>query len=115
MKELGWREEVDDSYVSRRVNLTTLASDIVAAILDETLPRKVALSGPAVGPEMFDMKTRRVNLPLRAQSATSSTQKLQRRSVYAGWESRVGKFLRVGNEPIQPLEKSASKLLIRNE
>jgi hypothetical protein len=32
------REAVDDSYVSRMVNLTTLAPDIVAAILDETLP-----------------------------------------------------------------------------
>jgi hypothetical protein len=32
------KEGVDSSYVSRMVNLTTLAPDIVAAILDETLP-----------------------------------------------------------------------------
>jgi hypothetical protein len=38
MKEIARREEVDDSYVSRMVNLTTLAPDLVAAILDETLP-----------------------------------------------------------------------------
>ena len=38
MKEIARREGVDDSYVSRMVNLTTLAPDIVAAILDETLP-----------------------------------------------------------------------------
>ena len=37
------REGVDDSYVSRMVNLTTLAPDIVAAILDETLPPEVTL------------------------------------------------------------------------
>jgi predicted transcriptional regulator len=33
MKEIARREGVDDSYVSRMVNLTTLAPDIVAAIL----------------------------------------------------------------------------------
>ena len=43
MKEIARREGVDDSYVSRMVNLTTLAPDIVAAILDETLPSEVTL------------------------------------------------------------------------
>jgi hypothetical protein len=43
MKELARREGVDDSYVSRMVNMTTLAPDIVAAILDETLPEEVTL------------------------------------------------------------------------
>jgi hypothetical protein len=43
MKEIARREGVDDSYVSRMVNLTTLAPDIVAAILDETLPPEVTL------------------------------------------------------------------------
>ena len=43
MKEIAWREGVDDSYVSRMVNLTTLAPDIVTAILDETLPPEVTL------------------------------------------------------------------------
>jgi hypothetical protein len=42
------------------VNLTTLAPDIVAAILDETLSLKVTLSRPAVGRQMFNMKTRPV-------------------------------------------------------
>jgi hypothetical protein len=41
IKEIARREKVDDSYVSRMVNLTTLAPDIVAAILDETLPPAV--------------------------------------------------------------------------
>jgi hypothetical protein len=43
MKEIARREGVDDSYVSRMVNLTTLAPDIVAAILDETLPEEITL------------------------------------------------------------------------
>jgi len=34
MKEIARRERVDDSYVSRMVNLTTLAPDIVAVIVD---------------------------------------------------------------------------------
>jgi len=41
MKAIARREGVDDSYVSRMVNLTTLAADIVDAILDETLPPEV--------------------------------------------------------------------------
>ena len=37
------------SYVSRMINLTTLAPDIVAAILDETLPAEVTLFDLAAG------------------------------------------------------------------
>jgi len=49
MKEIARREGVDDSYVSRMVNLTTLAPVIVAAILDETLPSEVTLFELAAG------------------------------------------------------------------
>ena len=49
MKEIARREGVDDSYVSRMVNLTTLAPDIVAAIFDETLPAEVTLFDLAAG------------------------------------------------------------------
>ena len=56
-----------------------------------------------------------VRIPHRASSGISSTQKLQPRLVCAESQTRVGDFLRLGNDPIQPLEKSASKLLIRNE
>jgi hypothetical protein len=49
MKEIARREGVDDSYVSRMVNLTTLAPDIVAAILGETLPEDVILFDLASG------------------------------------------------------------------
>ena len=41
-------ENVDRSYISRMVNLTTLAPDIQAAILDETLPDSVSLFDLAV-------------------------------------------------------------------
>jgi hypothetical protein len=41
-------EKVDRSYVSRMVNLTTLAPDIQAAILDETLPDTVSLFDLAI-------------------------------------------------------------------
>jgi hypothetical protein len=49
MKEIARLEGVDDSYVSRMVNLTTLAPDIVAAIMDETLPPEVTLFELAAG------------------------------------------------------------------
>jgi hypothetical protein len=49
MKEIARREGVDDSYVSRMVNLTTLAPDLVAPILDDTLPSKVTLFELAAG------------------------------------------------------------------
>ena len=41
-------ENVDRSYISRMVNLTTLAPDIQAAILDETLPDTVSLFDLAI-------------------------------------------------------------------
>ena len=49
MKEIARRDGFDDSYVSRMVNLTTLAPDLVAAILDETLPPEVTLFTLASG------------------------------------------------------------------
>lgn len=49
-RELVRRERRTSSYVSRMVNLTTLAPDIVAAILDETLPPDVTLFHVAVDP-----------------------------------------------------------------
>lgn len=50
LREIARKEGVDSSYVSRMVNLTTLAPDIVAAILDETLPSEVTLFELAVEP-----------------------------------------------------------------
>ena len=49
LSEVAEREGMDRAYVSRMVNLTTLAPDIVAAILEETLPPEVALFDLASG------------------------------------------------------------------
>ncbi|MEW5890741.1 MAG: hypothetical protein AB1768_17270 [Pseudomonadota bacterium] len=49
LTEVAEREGMDQAYVSRMVNLTTLAPDIVAAILDETLPPEVTLFDLASG------------------------------------------------------------------
>ncbi len=43
LTEVAECEGMDRAYVSRMVNLTTLAPDIVEAILDETLPAEVTL------------------------------------------------------------------------
>ena len=48
LKEVAEKEKVDSSYVSRMVNLTLLAPDIVAAILDEQLPQGISLFDLAV-------------------------------------------------------------------
>ena len=56
LAEIADREKIDRSYVSRMVNLTTLAPDIQAAILDETLPEEVVL---------FDLA---IDTPLRWQA-----------------------------------------------
>jgi hypothetical protein len=50
LKELAAKEGVDNSYVSRMVNLTTLAPDIVNAILDDALPDHITLFDLAVDP-----------------------------------------------------------------
>jgi len=50
LQEIADKEGVDNSYVSRMINLTCLAPDIVAAILDDTLPDHVTLFDLAVDP-----------------------------------------------------------------
>lgn len=50
LREFARKEGVDSSYVSRMVNLTTLAPDIVAAILDEIIPPELMLFDLAVDP-----------------------------------------------------------------
>ena len=53
--EVAEKEGRDPAYVSRFFNLTTLAPDIVAAILDETLPEHVTLFDLACGtPLLWD-------------------------------------------------------------
>lgn len=50
MTEIAKREGIDNSYVSRMVNLTTLAPDIVEAILLNALPDRLTLFELAVDP-----------------------------------------------------------------
>lgn len=55
LTEVAELEGMDRAYVSRMVNLTTLAPDIVAAILDESLPDHVTLFDLASGtPLLWD-------------------------------------------------------------
>lgn len=63
LKEIAEGEEIDNSYVSRMVNLTTLAPDIVAAILDDTLPNHVTLFDLAVDPPaLWDEQRTRIGV-----------------------------------------------------
>lgn len=50
LREIAERENIDNSYVSRMVNLTCLAPDIVAAILEDELPDHITLFELAVDP-----------------------------------------------------------------
>ena len=50
MSEIARREGTDHSYVARPINLTLLAPDIVAAILDETLSEGVRLHALSINP-----------------------------------------------------------------
>ena len=50
LKQIAEKEGVDNSYVSRMVNLTNLAPDIVEAILDDQIPDHVTLFDLAVNP-----------------------------------------------------------------
>lgn len=63
LKEIVVREGIDNSYVSRMVNLTTLAPDIFAAILDDTLPNHITLFDLAVDPPaLWDEQRARLRL-----------------------------------------------------
>jgi hypothetical protein len=73
LKEIAAREGIDNSYVSRMVNLTTLAPDIVAAILDDTLPNNITLFDLAVDPRLlYGMSSARESVS-EAKTPLSST------------------------------------------
>ena len=50
LKEIAEREGVDNSYVSRMVNLTCLSPAMVAAILEDEMPDDITLFELAVDP-----------------------------------------------------------------
>ena len=69
LTEVAEREGMDRAYVSRMVNLTTLAPDIVAAILDETLPSEVTLFDLASGtPLLWDEQRAQIQSVCRVVS-----------------------------------------------
>ena len=53
LREIASREGVDSSYVSRMVNLTTLAPDIIAPILDDAVPGHVTLLDLVINPPLL--------------------------------------------------------------
>lgn len=59
MTEIAHRESEDISYVARMLNLTLLAPDIVAAILDDALPDPIRLNALAINPpKLWDEQRR---------------------------------------------------------
>lgn len=69
LRDITRKQGVDSSYVSRIVNLTTLAPDIVAAILDETLSSDLTLFDLAVDPPALWEEQPRVGRKSEAPSA----------------------------------------------
>ncbi len=63
LREIADKEGVDNSYVSRMINLTCMAPDIVAAILDDTLPDHVTLFDLAVDPPRLWEEQRKILQP----------------------------------------------------
>lgn len=61
LTEIATLEGIDNSYVSRMVNLTSLAPNIVAAILDDALPDRITLFDLAVDPPaLWDEQRERI-------------------------------------------------------
>ncbi len=85
LKEIAVREGIDNSYVSRMVNLTTLAPDIVAAILDDAMPNHVTLFDLAVDPPaLWDDQRKRLAPSGSPAAATAFAMLLNRRTRHRG-------------------------------
>lgn len=64
LADIAKRVGVDNSYVSRMVNLTLLAPDIVHATLEDTLPEHITLFDLAVDPPvLWDEQRARLQRP----------------------------------------------------
>jgi hypothetical protein len=64
LREIAAREKLNDSYISRMVNLTSLPPDIVDAILHERLPPTLTLFELAVDtPLLWEEQRERFGLP----------------------------------------------------
>jgi len=63
IRALAAREKIDNSYMCRLLNLTMLAPDIVAAILDDTLPQNVTVHELAISsPVLWEEQRLRVGV-----------------------------------------------------
>ena len=61
LREIAAQEGVDNSYVSRMMNLTVLSPEVIEAILDDTLPDLLTLFDIAVDPaSLWEEQRRRV-------------------------------------------------------
>ena len=65
LTEIAALEGIDNSYVSRMVNLTTLAPDIVEAILEDALPDHLTLFDLAVDPPALWEEQRLILVSIR--------------------------------------------------
>lgn len=59
MRELAVREGVDNSYVSRMINLTMLSPYVTQGILDDALPDNITLLELAADPPLVWEEQRR--------------------------------------------------------
>ena len=60
ISEIARREGVDFSYAARLVNLTTLAPEIIAAILDDTLPAHLTIHALGINTPLLWSEQRRI-------------------------------------------------------
>lgn len=66
ISELARQEGEDFSYIARMLNLTLLAPDIVAAILEETLPESARVQDLAINPPLL-WEEQRMTLETRSR------------------------------------------------
>lgn len=53
LREIADKEGIDNSYVSRIINFTTLAPDIIDAVLEDKLPSDITLFELSVNPPIL--------------------------------------------------------------
>ena len=82
LTEIATLEGIDNSYVSRMVNLTTLAPDIVETILEDDLPDHLTLFDLAVDPPALwgEQRARIVEIEGSAEVSVSRRQSTDRKA-----------------------------------
>jgi hypothetical protein len=93
LREIAQRDGADHSYVAKHLNLTLLAPDIVAAILEDALPDGVRLSALLINPPVLWNEQRAA---LGVTPAPSRARKAERQTSAADFRMREGPRSRVG-------------------